>query len=54
MNAKSKKTIIVTREYEGKKLVFRKIEVIRTTDRTTPEPDTKHKVNGFDSSVVTP
>lgn len=44
--SKKKTTIIYTREYEEKKLVYRKIEIIRSQDRAEPEKDTRHFVVG--------
>lgn len=54
MGGKKRTTIICTREYENGKLVYRKIEVVRSHDGTPGERDTKHNVRGFEGATGTP
>jgi hypothetical protein len=44
---KQKTTIIMTREYEDKALVYTKTEIIRTKDAIPAEKDTKFEVRGI-------
>lgn len=47
-NGKIRKTIICTREYENGKLVYRKVEVVKSNDRTPAERDTRFTAKGFE------
>jgi hypothetical protein len=51
---KGRTTIIATREYQDGKLVFRKVEIVRTVDRNPSEGDTRFPVQGIGKDIRWP